>query len=147
MAERKAVTNQMAKRYRRATKSEKGVMLDELCALTGWTRRHARRALTDVLKGKPAPPPRPRPRVYGPEVLEPLKFIWATLNGPAGKRLAPFMPEIIETLERHGELQVPEDVRAKLLKLPIRTFTDWGHTHQVEGLAEVPRAGTPVVSD
>jgi hypothetical protein len=34
MAERKAVTKQMAKRYMRASKLEKGQMLDELCALT-----------------------------------------------------------------------------------------------------------------
>ena len=45
MAERKAATKQMAKRYEKATKAQKGRMLDELCALTGWTRRHTRRAL------------------------------------------------------------------------------------------------------
>jgi hypothetical protein len=38
MAERKAVTKQMARRYQGASKAEKGKMLDELCALTGWTR-------------------------------------------------------------------------------------------------------------
>ena len=45
MVERKAVTMQMAKRYQKATKTEKGRMLDELCPLTGWTRRHAIRAI------------------------------------------------------------------------------------------------------
>ena len=45
MAQRKAVTKQMARRYSKASKAEKGRMLDELCALTGWTRRHARRSL------------------------------------------------------------------------------------------------------
>jgi hypothetical protein len=40
MAERKAVTKHMARRYQAASKAEKGKMLDELCALTGWTRRH-----------------------------------------------------------------------------------------------------------
>ena len=32
MAERKAVTKQMARRYARAAKKDKGRMLDELCA-------------------------------------------------------------------------------------------------------------------
>jgi hypothetical protein len=99
MAERRAVTKQMARRYRGGSKTEKGRMLDELCALTGWTRRHARRALAAALAGRPPSPRRPRPRTYGEDVLQPLRFVWATLNGPAGKRLAPFMGEIVEVLD------------------------------------------------
>lgn len=105
MAERKAVTKQMAGRYAKASKKDKGKMLDELCALTGWTRRHARRALAQAIASQRPPRP-PRPRIYGPEVLEPLRVIWATLNGPAGKRLAPFMPQIVEALERCGEIRI-----------------------------------------
>ena len=71
MAERKAVTRQMARRYKRASKKEKGRMLDELCALTGWTRRHARRALV-ALPAKRASPC-PRPRIYGEETLVALR--------------------------------------------------------------------------
>lgn len=69
MAERKAVTKQMARRYLRATKSEKGVMLNELCELTGWTRRHARRAVTDALSAAAPKPRQPRPRIYGGDVV------------------------------------------------------------------------------
>jgi hypothetical protein len=63
MAERKAVTKQMVARYARASKSEKGRMLDELTTLTGWTRRHARRSLTAM-----ALPQRPRKPGLGPTV-------------------------------------------------------------------------------
>ena len=45
MAERKAVTGQIADRYRKASKKHKQLILEELCALTGWHRDHARRAL------------------------------------------------------------------------------------------------------
>jgi hypothetical protein len=116
MAERKAVTRQMAKRYARATKKGKSRMLDELCELTGWTRRHARRALREAASATPKPPRPARQRTYGPDVIEPLQ-IWATPNGPAGKRLAPFMAEAIEALERHGELALEPDVREKLLRI------------------------------
>lgn len=120
MVERKAVTKQMRTRYAKATKTQKGLMLDELCELTGWTRRHARRALH-----APAATSRsraPRPRIYGEDVLVPLRIVWATLGGPAGKRLAPFMGEAIEALERHGELELAEEVRAKLLQISAATI-------------------------
>jgi len=122
MAERKAVTKQMAMRYRRASKTAKGAMLDELCALTGWTRRHARRALTEALSERGRVPRRKRPRIYGEEVLRPLRFVWATLGGPAGKRLAPFMAEAVEALERHGEIDLAPPARAKLLQISAATI-------------------------
>jgi hypothetical protein len=120
MGERKAVTKQMAKRYAKASKKGKGVMLDELCELTGWTRRHARRALTQALEQ----PKRPavRSKIYGQEVGDALGFIWALLGAPAGKRLAPFLPEIIEVLERTGERAFAPEVRAKLLRISAATI-------------------------
>jgi hypothetical protein len=97
-------------------------MLDELCALTGWTRRHARRALSRARQQVLHRPRRPRARTYGPEVLEPLRRVWATLDGPTGKRLAPFMAEIVQVMERHGELHMDLEVRAKLLRASAATI-------------------------
>jgi hypothetical protein len=122
MAERKAVTKQIARRYMRASKGGKGRMLDELCELTGWTRRHARRALQKVVQGSAERPRRTRDRVYGKDVLGPLRLVWAALDGPAGKRLAPFMPEAVEALERGGELVLEPQVREKLLRVSAATI-------------------------
>jgi hypothetical protein len=122
LAERKAVTRKIAARYQKAPKSQKSRMLDELCALCDWNRDHARRALREALE-----PPKPRRRpvrtpLYGAQVLEALRVIWATLDGPAGKRLAPVIAETLEALERHGEIAVSEEVRDKLIKISPATI-------------------------
>ena len=122
MAERRAVTRQMARRYQKASKADKGRILDELCALTGWTRRHARRALTAAASPAVTPLRRRRAKTYGPDVVKALIFVWATLNGPSGKRLAPFMAETVEALERHGELHLLPEVRARLVGMSSATI-------------------------
>jgi hypothetical protein len=122
MAERKSVTKELLRRYAKGTKTDKGRILDELCTLTGWTRRHARRALTAAAQGTIDRPRRPRERRYGRDVLIPLRRIWAVLDGPSGKRLAPFMGEIVEVLERCGELEVTPEVRSKLLGVSSATI-------------------------
>ena len=52
MAERRAVTEATAIRYLLADKRTKGIILDELCATTGWHRNHARKALRTALQPK-----------------------------------------------------------------------------------------------
>jgi hypothetical protein len=90
-------------------------MLDELCALAGYNRSYAARLLRTRVRG-PAPPKRrrQRPRTYTPELLLPLRKIWAVLDRPCGKRLAAVMGATIEALERHGELELSAEQRELL---------------------------------
>ena len=124
MAERKAVTSELATRYRDAGKRTKTEILDHLCAVTGWNRDHARRALRMALPGAPqVPRPRPcRKPTYGDDVLAPLQKIWATLDGPCGKRLAPFLGDIVEAMERAGELELTSAQRQLLVSMSAATI-------------------------
>ena len=112
LAERRAVTATTAIRYSLADKRAKGIILDELCATTGWHRSHARKALATALQPKVVAPRSPRPPTYGPDVIAALTVCWTVLGMPAGKRLAPVLNELVAVLRQFGELVIDEDTAA-----------------------------------
>ena len=122
MSQRKAVTKTLATRYRRADKAGKGRILDEVCAMTGWHRNHARRALNTALRPKIVKPRPPRPPKYGPKVVAALIFCWAVLGMPAGKRLAPMLGALVAVLRRFGELDIDDDTAALLVGMSAATI-------------------------
>lgn len=123
MSQRKAVTRQLARRYRSASKTQKATILDELSALTGWHRDHARKALRAAWKPKPVTRQRKhRDPIYGPDVIAALRKVWAILDAPAGKRLAPFLPEIVDRLIACGELDISERTCYQLVRLSAATI-------------------------
>lgn len=73
MRARREITKKHAAEYARASKKAKGVMLDQLVATTGWSRAHARRALTAArVRKEPASAVKrkPRARTYGYDTLK-----------------------------------------------------------------------------
>lgn len=124
MAQRQAITKEMAGRYRRASKKQRGLMLDELCALTGYNRSYVARRLRAKARGEPPRRRRRRgrTRTYGPDLLGPLCKVWATLGGLCGKRLAAAMARTLDALERHGELKIGDAQRAQLLGVSAATI-------------------------
>lgn len=85
--------NSLSKRYKTATKHEKGVILDELCAASGFHKKHAIRLLNAQKKKRQRPINQGRPAVYPAELyLEPLKRIWLLSDQLCGKRLKMALP-------------------------------------------------------
>lgn len=124
MSQKKAVTKELAGRYARATKKERGRILDEFVAVTGYHGDHASRKLRQALKpkAKPKKPDRRRERKYGEAEFKTLRKIWATLGMPCGRRLAPYMGEIVPVMERCGELELDPRVKEKLLSVSAATI-------------------------
>ena len=124
MAQRDAVSRQVAVRYRDASRVDKSRILDELCAVTQWHRDHARKALRRALVPRSVGRKRkslPR-QVYGRDVVAALEVCWAVLGGPCGKRLAPFLGEIVDRLRAVGELRIGQQTRDALVSMSAATI-------------------------
>lgn len=123
LAARRQVTARLAGRYVKGTRAEKAAILDQLCVVNDWHRDHARKALRAALAGPPPPRASRAPvLVYGPEVITALRFVWATADGPTGKRLAPIMGLLVDSLRRHGELDISDEIADALCAMAPATI-------------------------
>ena len=107
MQARAEITGRYAKAYAKASKKDKGRILDEVCAVTGWSRDNARRRLVAAARrppGRRKPEPRARARRYSYDALKVLQRVWAASGGQCGKYLKESMPLLLDLLEASGEL-------------------------------------------
>ena len=141
-------------RYQGSSKKYKGRILDEFIAVTGHHRKHGIRLLGRLgeaadqgsgVKGR---------RIYDEAVREAVILVWEASDRICGKRLKAALPHLVESMERHGHLDLDPEVRERLLSatldrllkpvrvtvpsrrkrrrnlspgrnIPVRTFADW----------------------
>jgi hypothetical protein len=119
---RRELLEQVGPRYREANRKQKAIILDEFIASTGYARKYAIRLLALPVIPSIKEIKRPRSPHYGIEVQEALRVAWAAANFIGSKRLAPFLEELVPSLERHGHLKLSEEVRTQLLSISPATI-------------------------
>ena len=134
MSERRALTEEVVRRYRRAGKKEKGGILET----TGYQRKYAIHLLNTwgrarwvridgklvkLIVGRPRRARRrQRPRRYDQEVLSALKPIWYVFDCMCGKRLVVVLRTMLPLLESFGGIELSAPVRAKLQTISAATI-------------------------
>jgi len=137
MGARREVVWAVAERYGAAGRGEKGRILDELTATTGWHRKHAVRALSAIAASRTgrlqrceetpravddtAQPPTGRRRKYA-GARDALIALWEASDRVCGKRLVAMIPALLPALERHGRVQPTSEERGLLLSVSAATI-------------------------
>lgn len=108
-------------RYIKAIKAEKGKILDEFIASTGYHRKYAIKILKRGRKGKSGKKSGRR-KIYQGEVVQALIQVWEICGRICSKRLKPFIPELLSVLERHHELGLAPEIKASLCQMSAATM-------------------------
>src|SRR3989338_10425683 len=123
MRQKQAVTKELKMRYKKAAKKKKRIMLNEFCGLTGYNRTYASRILRRGSSArKRGIEVNKRKIIYDEDVLRALIKVWVIADGICGKRLAPFLSELLDRLIQCKEMRVSKTVRDKLTHISAATI-------------------------
>ena len=113
---------QLQARYRKASKKEKTVILDEYVKTTGYHRKHATAVLNGRRERVQGPIRRPRRVVYGVEEANALATLADLFDNICSKRLRAAMDVELPRLYQVGVLRISSTCYEKLLKVSPATM-------------------------
>ena len=110
-------------KYQSGSWKDKNQLLNGFITATDYERKYAIKLLTGkTIKGATTSKKRGKPAYYDEAVIRVLEMLWHVGNQICSKRLVPFLPELIATLERHGHLQMTEAVKSRVLSISPATL-------------------------
>ena len=124
-ATRRELLEGLRRRYQESQKLDKIRILDEFIALTGYHRKHGIRLLGEACNteglavrdggvgGR---------RIYDEAVKEALTVLWEASDRICGKRLKAMLPELLDSMERHGHLALDPQVKEQVLRASAATI-------------------------
>ena len=123
MATKKEVLREHLQRYLKASRKEKGEILDHLTAVLAMCRKSViRRLKREQMRDRLKPKKKPGPRIrYTPDVTAALKTVWDAGNEVCGELLHPMIPEYVAILKRDRMWHHGEPATEKLLRISERT--------------------------
>jgi hypothetical protein len=127
------------KRYEKASRQERGHLLDEMRAVTGLNRKYLIQLLGTDLGRHPRQ--RQRHRSYGQEVEAALLVVAESLDFICGRRLKPALLSTAQDLQRHGELILTPEVEADLARISVSTIDRLLQRHKDRLPGRLPRRG------
>ena len=110
-----------AARYARADRLQRGRILDEFAAVTGFHRKHASRLLRCGHLADRSAPRRSR-RLYDDAMREALALFWEASDRACGKRLRAMLPVLVTAMERHGHIDLSPEIRNGVLDMSAATI-------------------------
>lgn len=110
LSARKELLERIRSKYQEASWNGKNQILTAFVQATGYRRKYAISLLNSSQKNQDAKTQaiRQRRKVYDDEVQQAFLTVWNAANQICPKRLMPFLPQFVESLEKHGHLSLPE---------------------------------------
>lgn len=123
MSTRREVAQKLRNKYSKAkTKKEKSAVIDAIIEATGWHRKHAIRVLSGKVSTNKNKSKRGPKFKYNEEHAKVIKLIWAVLDFPCSKRLSASLKDVINALERHGQIKLSFKIKIELLAMSPSTI-------------------------
>ena len=119
---RKELVIVIQERYSRVSKGEKTSILNEFTQVSGYHRKHAIRLLGNLMVNKPRSVVMSGNKVYDEAVRDVFTVLWETADRICGKRLKAVVPNLVESMERHGHLKLDSTIREKVLSVSAATI-------------------------
>jgi len=121
LGSKKELTQAIRNRYLKANKADKGRILDEFIAATGYHRKYAIRSLRHDRMPKSLKK-KGRKKKYQGEVIQVLIEVWEICGRICSKRLQPYLPELVSVLERFKEIEPSDETKALLFSMSSATI-------------------------
>jgi hypothetical protein len=119
---KKELLLRIRREYLAAGRQRKSKLLDSLIESTGYNRKYAISLLSQAASKKATNQLRSRKPKYESDVVDVVRQLWRAANGICAKRLKPFLPTLIDALERCGHMKLSKQLKEKVLRISLSTL-------------------------